>query len=176
MVVNDPRVRELDLQIAMKEIERVAMIGVAEPSKRESDASKVQNAELDFDVARLHSEIGSVKRLRAEVTRLGHVVEEITATLTDTANVRDKVVERANNLSAQLAASVRRKNVYKSELTAVEEGLAKTRVERANLRCSVKDSVANCNCLLLTLVAHFRRLSRARIVRPGTLLTMPKQK
>lgn len=57
------------------------------------------------------------------------------ASLTDTASTRDEAVEKADNFSAQLTASVRREDVYRARLAAVKDDLARTRVERANLRC-----------------------------------------
>lgn len=77
------------------------------------------------------------------VARLCHDVEEISATMTDTASVRDKDVERADNLGAQFAASVRLKDVYKLVLTTVNEDLTKTRVDHDNPLWSVNDLAAN---------------------------------
>lgn len=105
----------------MKEIERVTAVAVAALSKRESDALKVRNGKLEFEVTRLHSVIDNVEQLHVEVTRLGRDVEKTTASLTNTANMRDAAVEEAGNLSAQLAASVCREDAYKSEITAVRE-------------------------------------------------------
>lgn len=66
----------------------------------------------------------------------------MTATLTDTANMRDEAAERSASLRAQLAASIRREDAYKSELATEKDELAKIRVECANLRCSANDLVA----------------------------------
>lgn len=74
VVEDDSRVRGLRSQVVMMEIERVASVSVASLSKRESDALKVWNAELDSEVTRLRSEIDTVKHLREEVNRLGHDV------------------------------------------------------------------------------------------------------
>lgn len=73
---------------------------------------------------------------------MGHDVEEMTAILTDTPNLRDEAVERDANLSAQLAGRFCREDAYRSELTAVKDDIAKTIVERADLRRSVDDLVA----------------------------------
>lgn len=74
-----------------------------------------------------------MKQLRAEVTRLGRDAEKMTASLTDAANIRAETVKWADNLIAQLAASVRRKDAYMLKLAAGKQDLVKTRVERANL-------------------------------------------
>lgn len=88
---------------------------------------------------RLHSKVEVGKQLRAKDTRLSRNVEKVTASFTSMANVRDGAAERADNLCAQLVASVRLKDVYNLELAQVKEGLIETRVERANLRWSVND-------------------------------------
>lgn len=123
----------MEFHVAGKEIERVAAYTFADASTRELDALQVQNTELDSEMTRLHSDIDAVKRLRAEITSLDCNVEKTAASLTDTANTRDKAVERADNLSARLAASVRREDAYKWKLTTVKEDFVKTGVERANL-------------------------------------------
>lgn len=76
----------------------------------------------------LHGEVDILHRLRAEVSRLGRDVEMITASLIDTANMRNEVVERAGSLSAQLAAPICRGDTCRSEITNVKEDLVKTRV------------------------------------------------
>lgn len=111
VIKDDLRVRELSLQGAMKETERVATVAVAASSNWELDVLKVQNAEMDFDVTRLHREIDDVKQLRVDVTRLGREVVEMTASSIDTANMREEALERAENLSAQLATGVCREDV-----------------------------------------------------------------
>lgn len=65
----------------------------------------------------------------------------MTASLTNTANMRDEAAERADNLRSRLAASVRRENPYKSELTAVKEDLVKTCVERSILWCLISRQI-----------------------------------
>lgn len=64
----------------------------------------------------LHSEVDAFARLRAEAAWLGCDVEKMTASCIYMANMRDEAVERANNLSAQLAASVCWKDTYMSTL------------------------------------------------------------
>lgn len=66
----------------------------------------------------------------------------MTASMTDTANMRNDTVERADNKGSQLAASVRRKVAFKSKRTAVKENMGKTPVERAILQRSVNGLVA----------------------------------
>lgn len=56
--------------------------------------------------------------------------------------MRDADVKRTDNISAQLAASVCRKDVYMSELTAVMEDLGETWAVRASLQRSVGDLVS----------------------------------
>lgn len=51
----------------------------------------------------------------------------------------DELVERPDNLSAELAASYCGKEAYRSELVVVNEDLAKTSVGRANLRWIVNN-------------------------------------
>lgn len=69
-------------------------------------------------------------------------VEKVTVSLTDTANVRNGAIERADNLSAQLAASFCREDTYKLELTAVKSDSVKIPAERANLLLSANNLVA----------------------------------
>lgn len=96
-----------------------------------------------------------------EVTRLGCSVKKMTASLTETANVRDEAVERASNLIAQLAASVRREEAYKLELTSVKEDLAKTRVERTNLRWPFDDLVSKLREASIDLVAALQTVVKS---------------
>lgn len=74
---------------------------------------------------------------------MGDDVEEMTVSLTDMANMHAEPIKRADNLNAQLAVSVRREDAYKLELAAVKDDLAKSRIERANLRRSVNILVAD---------------------------------
>lgn len=168
---DNPRVRELKSQIAKKEIKRVAAVAVAASSERKSDALKVQNAGLDSEVTRLHSEIDAVKQFRAEVAKLSLVVQKVAISLTGSANLRVEAVERADNLSTQLAASNRRKDAYKSEKTAAKEDSVKLALCALTSTGQLANWSQMCVRLLPTLVAHFGRLSRARIVPPRTLLT-----
>lgn len=139
---NSPRIFEMEPQIAGMATKRMAAVAVADASKRELDALRFRYAELDSGVTRLDSKVNVVKRLRAKTISLGRDVEKTAASLTDTANMHDEAVERAYNLGAPLAANVRREEAYKLDLTAVEEDLVKTRVERAKLQMSVSDLVA----------------------------------
>lgn len=138
----DPRVRELKWRIAMMKIKRVAAVVVAALSKQEPDVLKVQAAELDAEVSRSHIEVKNFKHLRAETNRLGRDVEKVTALLTDRANMLDEDVERADNLSAQLAASVCCEDAYKSKISPVKDDLVKTRVESTHLRWLANNLVA----------------------------------
>lgn len=134
--------RELKSQVAMKKIERVPAGAVATSNMRKLGELKVQNEELHSKVTRLHSRIDNVKQLRAEVARLDCDVEKVTVSQSDMANMRDEAVERAYHLSAQIAASIRLEDAYKSEQAAVKDVLVRTRVESANLCWSANDLVA----------------------------------
>lgn len=112
---------------------RVAAVAAAASSKREPDALKVPTEELESKVMHLHNEVDIVKQLRSKVARLGHDVENMSASLTDTGNMRDEAVNRADNLSVYFAVSVYCRDAYKLELAVVKKGLKKTRVERASL-------------------------------------------
>lgn len=103
--------RELKTQVAMKNVEGVAAVAVAATTKRESDALKIRNAKLNSEMMCVHSEFGDVKQLRAEIARSCNDVGKMTATLTNTTNMRDEGVERAENFRAQITASVRHENV-----------------------------------------------------------------
>lgn len=115
---------------------------VAASCKRNSGALKVLNAISDSERTRLHSKVDDVKQLRAGVSKLGCDVERITASLTDTTNMCNEAVERADDVGAYLAASIRHEDAYRAELNAVKEELVKTHIERANLQWLVNDLVA----------------------------------
>lgn len=66
----------------------------------------------------------------------------MTVSLNDTWNMGDEAVERAKNLSAQLAGSVRREDASKLEPAATKNDLARTCVECANLQWSANSLVA----------------------------------
>lgn len=72
----------------------MAAVAAAASSKQKADALKSRNVELNFEVARLLSEVDAVKKPRAVLIRLGCNVEKITASLIDTANMRDEAVKR----------------------------------------------------------------------------------
>lgn len=139
---SSPRVRKMESKIAEKEIKRVAATTVADASSRKLDALQVRCAERDSVVMRLHGKVGAVKRLRIEVADLDRDVEKIAASLLGTTSKRDEAAKRAYRLSAQLAASLRREDSYKSELTAVKKDLLNTRVERASLQSAAKNLVS----------------------------------
>lgn len=78
----------------------MAVVAVVDASKQKLDALRVQYAEFDSEVTRLHSEVDIVKQVRVEETRLSHGVEKMTVSLNSTVDMRDEPVERADNLSA----------------------------------------------------------------------------
>lgn len=90
---------------------------------------------------RLNIEVAVVKNLRAEITSSVCDYEKTAASLTNTANMSNKAVKRADSLSARIAASIRWEDVYKPELTAVKEYLIKARAYRINVLRSVSDLV-----------------------------------
>lgn len=118
------------------EIESVAAVVVVSASKLELDSQYAQCADLDSAGTHLHSEVNVVKLLRVEIACSGHDVEKIAASVTNTATMRDEAVKMAYNLRCQIAAGVCCEDAYKLEVTAVEEGLVETRVERAILQWS----------------------------------------
>lgn len=133
-VENDPRLQELKSQVSMREIERATAVAVAASRKRGLDALKVRNAQLASVVMRLHSKVGIVKQFRAKVTRLGRGDKKGTAFLTGTANKHDEAVEKADYISAHLAAGVRIEDAYRSELTMMKKDFVGSRLERASLQ------------------------------------------
>lgn len=88
--------REMKSQAAMRDIGRVAAAAVAALSKREPDALNVRNLKVYYKVTRLHKEIDAVKQLCEKVAKFGRDVEKITASLTNTTNIRDEAVMRAD--------------------------------------------------------------------------------
>lgn len=90
-------------------------------------------------MTRLHSKIGVVKRVQAEVVSSGRDVEKTAVSLTDLSNMRDEAAERTSDGNAQLAASVFREDACKSELTPMKEDVIKTSAEHANQQRSVSD-------------------------------------
>lgn len=82
------------------------------------------------------------EELRVKESGLGRDVEKMASSLTDTTKVRNEAIERSEDLTAQLAASVHREEAHKLDLTAMKEDLSITRVRRANLRWLVNKSVS----------------------------------
>lgn len=117
-----------------EKIERLAAAAVVDKSKWKLDALQARCAEPGLEVTCLHREVDVVNSLRVELTELDQDVENMIASLTDSAGMRDEIVERADDLSAQLAASARRRDAYTSRLAAEKKNFYKFRVERANLR------------------------------------------
>lgn len=78
-VKDEPHVPKLKLQATMQEIKHLAAVAAVASSKQKSDAPKIRNVGIVFEVTRLLMETDDVKQLRAEVAILGRVVEKTTA-------------------------------------------------------------------------------------------------